>query len=48
MRVRVEDIDGKRPLRVGMSVTVDVDTHHTRGLPEFLTRLLGREAKANG
>jgi membrane fusion protein (multidrug efflux system) len=48
MRVRIEDTDGKPPLRVGMSVTVDVDTHHTRGLPEFLTRLLGREAKANG
>jgi membrane fusion protein, multidrug efflux system len=42
MRVRIEDTEGKPPLRVGMSVTVDVDTGHTRGLPDFVTNLLER------
>jgi len=36
MRVRVEETDGKPPLRVGMSVTVDVDTGHRRGVPDFV------------
>jgi hypothetical protein len=31
-----------------MSVTVDVDTGHARGLPDFVTRLLGRDEKAHG
>jgi membrane fusion protein, multidrug efflux system len=48
MRVRIEDMEGKPPLRVGMSVTVDVDTGHARGLPDFITRLLGRDPKTNG
>jgi membrane fusion protein, multidrug efflux system len=48
MRVRVEGMDGKPPLRVGMSVTVEVDTGHTRGLPDFVTRLLGRDDKPHG
>ena len=30
------------PLRAGMSVEVDVDTGHARGLPQFLAGLLGR------
>jgi membrane fusion protein, multidrug efflux system len=40
MRVRV-DTEGKNlpPLRAGMSVEVDVDTGHARGLPHFLTAL---------
>jgi membrane fusion protein (multidrug efflux system) len=42
MRVRIEDAEGKPPLRVGMSVTVDVDTGHARGLPDFVTSLLER------
>jgi membrane fusion protein (multidrug efflux system) len=42
MRVRIEDAEGKPPLRVGMSVTVDVDTGHARGLPDFVTNLLER------
>jgi membrane fusion protein (multidrug efflux system) len=42
MRVRIEDTEGKPPLRVGMSVTVDVDTGHTRGMPDFVTSLLER------
>jgi membrane fusion protein (multidrug efflux system) len=28
-------------LRAGMSVEVDVDTGHTRGLPHFLAALFG-------
>jgi membrane fusion protein, multidrug efflux system len=42
MRVRVDTTDQSRPpLRAGMSVEVDVDTGHQRGLPRFLTGLLG-------
>jgi membrane fusion protein, multidrug efflux system len=43
MRVRV-DTSNKNlpPLRAGMSVEVEVDTGHTRGLPHFLTALFGR------
>ncbi|HVH83984.1 MAG TPA: HlyD family secretion protein [Steroidobacteraceae bacterium] len=42
MRVRVDTSDKSLPpLRAGMSVEVDVDTGHTRGLPHFLTALLG-------
>jgi len=42
MRVRIDSLDGKLPLRVGMSVTVDVDTGHPRGAPDFLKALFGR------
>jgi membrane fusion protein (multidrug efflux system) len=46
MRVRVDTSDQSRPpLRAGMSVEVDVDTGHARGLPHVLTGLLGRPAK---
>jgi membrane fusion protein, multidrug efflux system len=48
MRVRIEDMEGKPPLRVGMSVTVDVDTGHPRGLPDFVNKWLGRDEKAHG
>jgi membrane fusion protein, multidrug efflux system len=42
MRVRVDASDeSRRPLRAGMSVNVDVDTGHARGLPHFLATLLG-------
>jgi membrane fusion protein (multidrug efflux system) len=42
MRVRVDTNDKSRPaLRAGMSVEVDVDTGHPRGLPHFLMALLG-------
>jgi len=42
MRVRVDTGDEHLPrLRAGMSVEVDVDTGHTRGLPHFLTALFG-------
>jgi membrane fusion protein, multidrug efflux system len=29
------------PLRAGMSVEVDVDTGHARGLPRFIAALFG-------
>jgi membrane fusion protein, multidrug efflux system len=40
LRVRV-DTSGKNlpPMRAGMSVEVDVDTGHERGLPHFLAAL---------
>ena len=42
MRVRVDTGDKNLPrLRAGMSVEVDVDTGHTRGLPHFLASLFG-------
>ena len=31
------------PLRAGMSVEVDVDTGHSRGLPHFLTAMFGHD-----
>lgn len=43
MRVRLDTSDKSRPaLRAGMSVEVNVDTGHRRGLPQFLTALFGR------
>jgi membrane fusion protein, multidrug efflux system len=41
MRVLVNNAPGKPPLRVGMSVEVNVDTRHARGLPSFITDLFG-------
>jgi membrane fusion protein (multidrug efflux system) len=46
MRVRVDTSDKHLPaLRAGMSVEVDVDTGHTRGLPHFLAALFGQDRK---
>jgi membrane fusion protein (multidrug efflux system) len=46
MRVRVDTGDqGQPPLRAGMSVEVDVDTGHARGLPHFLAALFGQPQK---
>jgi len=40
MRIRVDTSDQSRPpLRAGMSVEVEIDTGHARGLPQFLTTL---------
>jgi membrane fusion protein (multidrug efflux system) len=47
MRLRIEDLAGKPRLRVGMSVTVDVDTGRARGLPKFLTNLFISDALAS-
>jgi membrane fusion protein (multidrug efflux system) len=46
MRVRI-DTDDKNlpPLRAGMSLEVNVDTGHTRGLPHFLAALFGRNQR---
>ena len=41
MLVSIDDMAGKPPLRVGMSVTVGVDTGHARGLPNFADDILG-------
>jgi membrane fusion protein (multidrug efflux system) len=39
MRILVNNAPGKPPLRVGMSVEVNVDTGHARGFPSFFTDL---------
>ena len=42
MRVRIDASNKSQPaLRAGMSVEVDVDTGHSRGLPHFVTALFG-------
>ena len=41
MRVLVNNAPGKPPLRVGMSVEVNVDTGHARGFPSFIADLFG-------
>ena len=41
MRVSVTNAPGKPPLRVGMSVEVNVDTGRARGFPGFITDLFG-------
>jgi membrane fusion protein (multidrug efflux system) len=42
MRVRVDTTDKRLPqLRAGMSVEIEVDTGHPRGLPHFLTAFFG-------
>ncbi len=41
MRILVNNTPGKPPLRVGMSVEVNVDTAHARGFPSFITGLFG-------
>lgn len=46
MRVRIDTGDKNLPpLRAGMSVEVDVDTGHARGLPHFLTALFGHRPR---
>ncbi|PRD42928.1 hemolysin secretion protein D [Phyllobacterium phragmitis] len=41
MRIKIDDVAGKPPLRVGMSATVDVETGHARGLPDFVSNMFG-------
>lgn len=46
MRVRIDTSDKSRPpLRAGMSVEVEVDTGHARGLPHFLTGWFGKAVR---
>jgi membrane fusion protein (multidrug efflux system) len=46
MRVRIDANDKNLPpLRAGMSLEVNVDTGHTRGLPHFLAALFGRDQR---
>ncbi len=44
MRVDVADLQGKPPLRVGMSAVVDVETGHARGLPDSISKLFDRSS----
>jgi hypothetical protein len=37
---------GKPPLRAGMSVVVGIDTGHARGLPDFVTDLIGKSGSS--
>jgi membrane fusion protein, multidrug efflux system len=47
MRVRVDTKNQNfPPLRAGMSVVVDVDTGHPRGIPHFLAALFGSSRRA--
>jgi len=48
MRIRVDNAPGKPPLRVGMSVEVNVDTGRARGLPSFVTDLFGMSGAERG
>jgi membrane fusion protein (multidrug efflux system) len=48
MRVRIDTSGADMPpLRSGMSVEIDVDTGHARGLPHFLTALFDRRGRAS-
>jgi len=48
MRVRVDTSDPNLPpLRAGMSVEVDVDTGHRRGLPHFLAAMFGHAGRGS-
>ncbi len=46
LRVKLNDSEGKPPLRVGMSVTVGIETGHARGWPEFVTSWFSHDEKA--
>ncbi|ODA68098.1 Multidrug export protein EmrA [Methyloligella halotolerans] len=41
VRVRLDTPSDKPPLRAGMSVEIEVDTGHARGLPDFMTGWFG-------
>ena len=42
MRVKIETPTDEPQLRAGMSVTLDVDTGHARGLPSFISDAFGK------
>jgi len=43
VRVRVDTAKGQPPLRVGMSVTVDIDTGRRRSLATLIGSAFGHE-----
>jgi membrane fusion protein (multidrug efflux system) len=43
VRLVIEDLDPERPLRAGMSVDVEVDTHYRHPLLVRIDRMLGRQ-----
>lgn len=45
MRVKIETPAQEPRLRAGMSVTLDVDTGHARGMPSFISDAFGKSAK---
>jgi len=45
MRVKIETAADRPQLRPGMSVTLDVDTGHARGVPEFIGSAFGMSSK---
>uniref|UniRef100_A0A9E8CR33 HlyD family secretion protein n=1 Tax=Bosea sp. NBC_00436 TaxID=2969620 RepID=A0A9E8CR33_9HYPH len=45
MRVKIETPAEEPQLRAGMSVTLDVDTGHARGLPSFVSEAVGKVKK---
>jgi len=48
IRIRIDTSDpAKPPLRAGMSVELDVDTGHARGLPRFLAALFGGSVRSS-
>ncbi|HVJ32973.1 MAG TPA: HlyD family secretion protein [Terriglobia bacterium] len=48
MIVNLVDTAGKPQLRVGMSVVIDIDTGHARGLPKMITNLFAHPDKTHG
>jgi membrane fusion protein (multidrug efflux system) len=43
--VKIDTPADQPQLRAGMSVTLDVDTGHERGLPSFISGAFGKSAK---
>ena len=48
MIIKFTDFADKPELRVGMSVIVNVDTGHARGLPTLISRLFDHLGKVRG
>ncbi|MCO5090839.1 HlyD family secretion protein [Bosea sp. (in: a-proteobacteria)] len=48
MRVKIDTPAEGPQLRSGMSVTLEIDTGHARGLPSFVTDILGTSKAGNG
>ena len=48
MRIKIDDEPGQPPLRVGMSATVDIDTGHAHGWPQFVKNWLPGKLSDHG